>query len=1178
MIELPNKFKQALGNGVRTSLYPLIRIYKGIQIDDDLSNATEIINLSIKETSIKDFDGLYEPYEPLILSSPSLSSKGDIINNKYTISSVSLKISNANYKGKVFSDKVVNYLNSVCQLYYCANGIDSLEDCLLVYTGTIRRYNQQLEQVNLTLEDLTQQKLSTKIPTSTIEDERYYKKEDIGRPYPMVYGYVDKSPVIPKSAGRDDMGELREDLSKFHIDRIGRRIEGLWTAPNENIFGNDYISPTHPLVQGEFIKSVGTLSMWDNGYIPVPQNINVKGWSFYVDGITDPDASGYNKITGADLGDVIYQFEQTDGSTTSASVRLMEDALISVGDLRGIPTRIYRPLDKIECATYCDSNNGDDMKSINRIYGFDNYTAESYSSASDMYWEPWGIGGNIDTTEYYNNNWHEGDQSMWQPTLCNQNTQGLASSAVDTNWASDTNYGLFPVQRLQNGDLKSGIYVCGKNADGAIGSEEKTGYAWVKMILKEGVGSLECSTKYLFDAEAHQHDGMTNDYGPGWKLCSPAGFWIGEGAPIMNGTFLDTIVEVRDNNNFPYMPYDNYHNISGTWEDVSYPNQNSDQDSLRIVGGFHESNAFNQTTFSDSIKFGVMQIKQQGWDEGNDRGFTACQLYNFYLMHDAVISNPLDKRFFADVVGRIKDDDSLITNVQYIFEDILVNELDYTGQIILQEEQNPWLHSFTIDEQIEAKNVFEQLFKASTFMPTFNSMGEFKIVNIHQLLDESILQESGNKMAIDNSDVIKYSFELTKLDDVKNSINIKYKFEYASGEFLEQTGYKIKDGQTPEEPITTYDGVSEDLYPDEPEKHYNIDYYGLKDVDAKLEVESKYIRDESTAKKLQTRLLNWYANQHLIVKLDLPISYINLEVGDYIEFNELLGGKLAFGYDYTEHINKNGQLVYKYFFITKISKSLDKVSIEAVQVHHGQFGFGDYEFEEDDWEDDSDYDDGTIIDEEIPEEDLGLEFLGWVNDDDNVQYLNPISANVYYEGVPHYALFCIGNSEEFQYCGGFGQTEEMCKTIPEIDDEDPPHLLGELDNAEYLNISLNLNISDQLSSITISTDYDIDEDHGGLVFKLSLYRENPLIETDEYPNGDVNIYFTQTNNVDSVMYGDVNNDGIINVLDVVAIVNHILGNNQLEGDSLIAADYNDDGIINVLDVVTITQLILSGGG
>ena len=34
MIELPPKFKQALGNGVRTSLYPLVRIYKGVRIDE----------------------------------------------------------------------------------------------------------------------------------------------------------------------------------------------------------------------------------------------------------------------------------------------------------------------------------------------------------------------------------------------------------------------------------------------------------------------------------------------------------------------------------------------------------------------------------------------------------------------------------------------------------------------------------------------------------------------------------------------------------------------------------------------------------------------------------------------------------------------------------------------------------------------------------------------------------------------------------------------------------------------------------------------------------------------------------------------------------------------------------------------------------------------------------------
>ena len=58
MIELPPKFKQAIGNGIRTSLYPVLRIYKGVRIDaegqDFEGNATEVINLSIKETNLKD--------------------------------------------------------------------------------------------------------------------------------------------------------------------------------------------------------------------------------------------------------------------------------------------------------------------------------------------------------------------------------------------------------------------------------------------------------------------------------------------------------------------------------------------------------------------------------------------------------------------------------------------------------------------------------------------------------------------------------------------------------------------------------------------------------------------------------------------------------------------------------------------------------------------------------------------------------------------------------------------------------------------------------------------------------------------------------------------------------------------------------------------------------------------
>ena len=56
--------------------------------------------------------------------------------------------------------------------------------------------------------------------------------------------------------------------------------------------------------------------------------------------------------------------------------------------------------------------------------------------------------------------------------------------------------------------------------------------------------------------------------------------------------------------------------------------------------------------------------------------------------------------------------------------------------------------------------------------------------------------------------------------------------------------------------------------------------------------------------------------------------------------------------------------------------------------------------------------------------------------------------------------------------------------------------------------------------------------------------------------------------------GDVNIDGILNVVDVVAVVNYILTNSsELE---MCAADLNNDGIINVVDVVGIVGIILGG--
>ena len=61
---------------------------------------------------------------------------------------------------------------------------------------------------------------------------------------------------------------------------------------------------------------------------------------------------------------------------------------------------------------------------------------------------------------------------------------------------------------------------------------------------------------------------------------------------------------------------------------------------------------------------------------------------------------------------------------------------------------------------------------------------------------------------------------------------------------------------------------------------------------------------------------------------------------------------------------------------------------------------------------------------------------------------------------------------------------------------------------------------------------------------------------------------------EEILLGDVNLDDFVNVLDVVTLVQYIIGGSELEEDSLYAADINQDDAINVLDVVTLVSTIL----
>ena len=60
-----------------------------------------------------------------------------------------------------------------------------------------------------------------------------------------------------------------------------------------------------------------------------------------------------------------------------------------------------------------------------------------------------------------------------------------------------------------------------------------------------------------------------------------------------------------------------------------------------------------------------------------------------------------------------------------------------------------------------------------------------------------------------------------------------------------------------------------------------------------------------------------------------------------------------------------------------------------------------------------------------------------------------------------------------------------------------------------------------------------------------------------------------------IMLGDLNQDEIINVLDIVLLVNIIIGSEGGTDLQLQAGDINQDGMINVQDIVLLVNLVIN---
>ena len=98
----------------------------------------------------------------------------------------------------------------------------------------------------------------------------------------------------------------------------------------------------------------------------------------------------------------------------------------------------------------------------------------------------------------------------------------------------------------------------------------------------------------------------------------------------------------------------------------------------------------------------------------------------------------------------------------------------------------------------------------------------------------------------------------------------------------------------------------------------------------------KYIRDDETAERFVCWMMSWYCNQHIIMKVKLPLSAgLKIEIGEIVEFDNLLGDIAPYGVNYKtgSSAQPTFQAFFPYFMVTETNKRLDYVEISCIQMH-----------------------------------------------------------------------------------------------------------------------------------------------------------------------------------------------------------------------------------------------------
>tara|TARA_R100000808_G_scaffold8841_1_gene24735 strand:- start:2556 stop:6302 length:3747 start_codon:yes stop_codon:yes gene_type:complete len=1244
-MELPAVFK----SDIQTNI---INIFPTVVIDDTIFLSTKNHSKAIGYLS---FPSVY--YKPILLSVPRIKESIDFESRKFKISNVTLKISNYEINGERFTDILKNksYLGAETIIRWETVGAKTEQDRLEIFKGTIKRITHDNKTASVQLEDLTQVLFHKELPKNRTSSALSLPPKKRNKPIPMTYGHLAKAPTV-----LDINNTIKADSEAVTI--VGKR----GSANNWN-FEDDVESyyEEHPF-WGDFLQQQGSLNnqgvpaltmVIDDYEVYVPEE-TTKGVGFSNSGIYTQDET----MQWEDGGDVAgqirinpYKASISEDNTTKYLIQVinaMKSPSVKLhfrllwDDTDGDPTEDsisndsgygWRP--KNEFRDFVSQKLSDGSYDYNSLDYLNSYDPSRYWTQNENdgityhnLSKHWDVNGD----EYSGLRLSEANQTLMRVSIDSEppfeyfRIYKMVQFAINgfdfprmSSHGSDSTHSLYITSRLRTGDWDDG----GGSTQGI----------W-KQARYPHAGTASLSTKLDNSDDNAPFEVIVPEAGrPDWKF-----------------KYLFGFTDVEDDDNYSGLVdgEEGYENLIRVYDleckTVSAPLNDYDPTVHSwYIQVTQSTAALGQINLSWGAYIGGLQVNDYGFEHsvrwkmalgGNWSEVDILQLLD--------IENPIQKDYYLNVLGR-QDEDGLITNPIAIMRDIAINELGLDEDMIDEDSynharvQNYFIaFAFSVNEVKKSKDLLEDMAKSTLCYPYFKNNGKlaFPSLQVRYSYDASnIDNEFGYLDAINikAKDVINFSFNKTKLEQVYTGIEFNYNYSYVSEEYRDK-----KDGIQ----LTNSE----------------LNYNGYKSIDDNiLTFESPYITNGDVADSFMRTLFRYYKNAHLELKIKLPLNYISLEVGSLIKFEELINGVLAYGIDYTKvtrpKIDGGGQWLYPIFFVSSVTKNLNSIEIVAQQVHQLWKDWEGELWDYDSWLSAGLVEGFTLSEEEevIPDEEVEEEVFPPSGEEEAPIEQDPVNT---IEMIVDTSI----SGGAFQYYE-FAFTEELIGSqiahyftpsawgLNSFQDIIPNHFHDESSTFRKEYVFLEFKLNPKVTQSYANTEFPYP-----LVFRL-MYEEEDLghgdkefrwVQLDEFgeqfhivDRWDIDFEYNQFgigqgtvlaiggtavpfvdlqfklethyiayswdflnsfgnnqlelfnpdiggltfNSQVPLLYpyqspyvgtGDANFDGVINILDIVALVNYILGTGYLSEQGEIQADVNQDGTINILDILEVVNMLL----